>query len=473
MLRFVWQLFALVSIQLHFTAAWQSSILEPRWSSNAQSRRLQETQRHNHRHQHEAARELQAASYEASMHTSQDTILTDEELAAGSPTNNYILFALHDPKQNVVQAYAEFDVRYVRATHGQVEGEKISSCLFSDQVSRVMVNQSASIWFPEANLHDDLPLDQTVYGVVTCAAPEPKFTHMHISSDINRRLTNVAKMTAIETKRQGSVVGCSQPLHTDRAWLKDWVEHYAAMGVSKMWMHVPRGLHIDAFFNPKLRAQRIAMATQHLEQTPETLGEKPLQKFDHPIAEWHEFQNTPRGSYSKSATFQSCLARARYAYDYIMFFDVDEFLELHHSNPLRGAPLSDYLNKNMASDVASLRFSQYTFPEHCRVLDSGPYADRFLLRQQGTQQYKAIERVAAVNWTHIHGVLELNESWQEANQPDPWPEHYDPLVKEIDVTSAFLKHIRPFGPSMQLENPCAFGAAVLPLLGDDALVLEH
>lgn len=70
----------------------------------------------------------------------------------------------------------------------------------------------------------------------------------------------------------------------DRPWLEDWVEHYAALGVSKLWMHVPRGQHIDAFFDPKLRSQRIAQAMQHLEATPEILGEQPLKKFSHPIA---------------------------------------------------------------------------------------------------------------------------------------------------------------------------------------------
>ena len=39
---------------------------------------------------------------------------------------------------------------------------------------------------------------------------------------------------------QGTLAVCSQPLHTNREWLRNWVQHYLDLGAEKVIMHAPR-----------------------------------------------------------------------------------------------------------------------------------------------------------------------------------------------------------------------------------------
>lgn len=41
-------------------------------------------------------------------------------------------------------------------------------------------------------------------------------------------------------KRLGKLGVCSQPLITDRAWLRDWVDHQFRIGADEVIMHVPK-----------------------------------------------------------------------------------------------------------------------------------------------------------------------------------------------------------------------------------------
>ena len=44
----------------------------------------------------------------------------------------------------------------------------------------------------------------------------------------------------MEDKRRGRLGVCSQSLHTDVEWLRDWVEHQLAIGADKIILHAPQ-----------------------------------------------------------------------------------------------------------------------------------------------------------------------------------------------------------------------------------------
>ena len=47
----------------------------------------------------------------------------------------------------------------------------------------------------------------------------------------------------METTHMGKLAVCSQPLHTNRAWLHNWAKHYLEIGADAIIMHVPRVRH--------------------------------------------------------------------------------------------------------------------------------------------------------------------------------------------------------------------------------------
>ena len=44
----------------------------------------------------------------------------------------------------------------------------------------------------------------------------------------------------METTHKGELGVCSQPLHTNRAWLQDWADYNFGIGAGVVIMHVPR-----------------------------------------------------------------------------------------------------------------------------------------------------------------------------------------------------------------------------------------
>ena len=44
----------------------------------------------------------------------------------------------------------------------------------------------------------------------------------------------------METMHKGKLGVCSQPLHTNRAWLHDWAKHNLGIGAGAIIMHMPK-----------------------------------------------------------------------------------------------------------------------------------------------------------------------------------------------------------------------------------------
>lgn len=56
----------------------------------------------------------------------------------------------------------------------------------------------------------------------------------------------------IPGERLGRLSVCSQPLSTNREWLRDWVDHQFAIGADKVFMHVPKVRPDLSSFLPRL-----------------------------------------------------------------------------------------------------------------------------------------------------------------------------------------------------------------------------
>ena len=54
-------------------------------------------------------------------------------------------------------------------------------------------------------------------------------------------------ITDMDSRRRGKLGVCSQSLHADVDWLKDWVDHQFAMGANEVIMHAPKVLIFPAF----------------------------------------------------------------------------------------------------------------------------------------------------------------------------------------------------------------------------------
>ena len=70
-----------------------------------------------------------------------------------------------------------------------------------------------------------------------------KFCCFFCSLDDGKDAGRALEIITTETKHRGELGVCSQPLHTNRAWLHDWAKHYLGIGAEAIIMHVPRVRH--------------------------------------------------------------------------------------------------------------------------------------------------------------------------------------------------------------------------------------
>lgn len=64
----------------------------------------------------------------------------------------------------------------------------------------------------------------------------PRYCRLKNGNDIGREL----EIINMSGKRLGKLAVCSQPLITDRSWLRDWVAHQFQIGADEVYLHVPK-----------------------------------------------------------------------------------------------------------------------------------------------------------------------------------------------------------------------------------------
>ena len=138
-------------------------------------------------------------------------------------------------------------------------------------------------------------------------ASRPPFrSHAPSEQRMPRRLANGSlygrplPITPMHSQRQGSVAMCSQPLHTNRAWLRDWAHHFQSHTHILTYLHL-QGPHIDDLFTAE-RDNRLKFNERLAERSSSITGRAPLQRFDMPMVTWREYYPAPTAQYYVRST---------------------------------------------------------------------------------------------------------------------------------------------------------------------------
>ena len=123
---------------------------------------------------------------------------------------------------------------------------------------------------------------------------------------------------------------------------------------------------MDDLFSAK-RNERLGFNAQLAERSPEITGDKPLVPFVRSGTTWYEYFPSPGASYyGEMFMFSACHYRFRYAYDYTIQFDTDEFWTT--SPKMKEKLLPDFLDAHMNKDSASVGFHQVgNCPSHLNL----------------------------------------------------------------------------------------------------------
>lgn len=117
-----------------------------------------------------------------------------------------------------------------------------------------------------------------------------------------------------------------------------------------------QGHAVDELFSDK-RTDRLQYNSQLAERSPGVTGKEPLKKFVRKNTEWFDYWPGPTAQYySEELIFSSCHYRNRYAYDYSIQFDIDEFWTPANSTVEQLLP--DFLDKHMEEQTAEILFTQ-------------------------------------------------------------------------------------------------------------------
>lgn len=117
-----------------------------------------------------------------------------------------------------------------------------------------------------------------------------------------------------------------------------------------------QGYQIDELFSSK-RMDRLKYNFQLAELSPGVTGKQPLKKFVRSKTNWFEYWPGPTAQYyAEEFIFSACHYRNRYAYDYSIQFDIDEFWTATHKTEEKLLP--DFLDKHMEEKTSEMLFVQ-------------------------------------------------------------------------------------------------------------------
>ena len=139
----------------------------------------------------------------------------------------------------------------------------------------------------------------------------------------------------------GALAACVGPIFSTRPYisLNEFVTYYARIGIQHFFVYVA-GTHLEPAVTPDVSIPHVT---------------------------WMQYQASPTRFYSGQVPMmQDCHNRLRYAYDYLAYFDLDEYLVLNSTQSLLS-----YLYEVMPvhqrgqAQVSAVTFSTWDFPAKC------------------------------------------------------------------------------------------------------------
>ena len=142
------------------------------------------------------------------------------------------------------------------------------------------------------------------------------------------------------TQRVGSLAACVGPLFSARPYINlgDYFKYYARLGVDHFYAYVPADQHALAI-QPNNSIKNVT---------------------------WLLYQASPRRFYSGQVPLmQDCHSRLRYAFDYLAYFDTDEYLVLRTDSLLSYLNVLMPVHQTGPIQVSAISFSTWDFPAYC------------------------------------------------------------------------------------------------------------
>ena len=130
------------------------------------------------------------------------------------------------------------------------------------------------------------------------------------------------------------------------------------LALSRVYLTALRlqGYQVDELFGPK-RDERLKFNAVLAERSPAVTGKQPLRRFKRSRTVWQEYWPSPTADYyAEALMFTACHYRNRYAYDYSIQFDIDEFWTPTTKSEEKLLP--DFLDRNMKKNSSQMLFTQ-------------------------------------------------------------------------------------------------------------------
>lgn len=169
-----------------------------------------------------------------------------------------------------------------------------------------------------------------------------------------------------------------------------------------------------------------------------------------PLVSWVQFDHLSledRFYFSQQTLYNECVYRLRHQYEYLLMFDIDEFLIIRDSRYLREGGLKSLLHHTFPPNIAAIGIYRYAYRDDCQGDDSiraEAYHERFTHRLKDTESQsvlaskryadKLIIKPEYVDVFYMHFVASVRSGY---------------IADTINTqpTVVFLKHLRKYGES--------------------------
>ena len=172
-----------------------------------------------------------------------------------------------------------------------------------------------------------------------------------------------------------------------------------------------------------------------------------LTPFDFPGVSWMQFEHLSlddRFLYSQTTIYNDCVYRLRHEYQYLLMFDIDEFLVLRDSRYTKEGGLKSFLHHTFPPHHASLGIYRYAYRDDC---NSGTIKGADIYHERFTHRLKASESKTVLGSNHFADKLII-----KPDRVDIFYMHflgsarlgYTSKTMNTEQSIVFLKHLRRY-----------------------------
>jgi len=336
----------------------------------------------------------------------------------GHEGKGFLYSALHDPTLNEVAIFAdlltqdkEFDVHCAFWKGNFTSGDGLHLEAVVDTIL-------------------DANLKYAPY-MIRCPDPLPVMKELPMwvavlvnGEDIGARI----RVEQVDLYRRGTLGACVAVIHSDKMQQTyEWLKHHTMLGVEGFDIY---------WTNSSVKPESDSV-------------DDPASSFSYPGVRWVQYKHLPleeRFYYSQQTVYNECVYYNRHKYEYLMMFDVDEFVILKDRRYQGERAMQAWLRHTFPAHQTALGLYRYAYRDDCREegepTEHARYLDRFTHRMEEPESQsvlqskrfadKLIVKPLGVSLFYMHFLQASRDGW-EAETLNTQP------------SLAFLKHIRSHG----------------------------